>query len=205
MVHKASSMKAEVQMILQRCNEKDRQISNIKKQLQEERVESKRKQNDIRCSIAAQILGQLYQLHLVVTMQHGELMKILSQSEREVWPLQWQTALTIFRHALKKVADLKYDSDIISHLLDSQALLFRFHKFHQLMADFGVLEYRIKQLKNRGLYTEFENRKMRYYHGIGQKDKVLTQREEYFCYLGSQGIVASLNMLNTPTVITPGS
>ena len=112
----------------------------------------------------------------------------------------------MFRHALKQVKDLKYDSDVITNLLDAQALLFQWRRQHELVYENVSLRNQMQLMQTNDVYKEYEINKLMYYHGMGVKDKIMTQREEYFNFLQSQGLAApvsvAINQINN--IMSPG-
>lgn len=87
--------------------------------------------------------------------------------------LQKMCVLRIFRHRLQKVRELGYNEEIICDLLDAQAMVFQWHKHERK-------DIEIANLRNQLAYTAWERDKLAFYHGIGEQDKIMSQREEFF-------------------------
>lgn len=95
--------------------------------------------------------------------------------------LQKLCVLRIFRHRLQKVRELGYDEEIIYDLLDAQAMVFQWHKHERKDIEIAIL-------KNELAYTAWERDKLAFYHGLGEQDKVMSQREEFFLAAMAQNI-----------------
>lgn len=99
--------------------------------------------------------------------------------------LQKTCVLKIFRHRLKKVRQLRYDEEIICDLLDAHAMVFQWHKHDKKDMEISILRHEIA-------YTAWERDKLAFYHGLGEKDKIMSQREEFLLAAMAQNIPVNI-------------
>lgn len=78
-----------------------------------------------------------------------------------------------FRHRLQKVRELGYNEVIIYDLLDAQALVFQWHRNERKSVE-------VERLKIELAFLALEKEKLAYYHQIGVRDKIMSQRDEFF-------------------------
>lgn len=95
--------------------------------------------------------------------------------------LQKLCVLRIFRHRLQKVRELGYNEEIIYDLLDAQSMVFQWHKHERKDIEIAIL-------RNELAYTAWERDKLAFYHGLGEQDKIMSQREEFFLDAMTQNI-----------------
>lgn len=95
--------------------------------------------------------------------------------------LQKLCVLRIFRHRLQKVRELGYNEEIIYDLLDAQSMVFQWHKHDRKDIEIAIL-------RNELAYTAWERDKLAFYHGLGEQDKIMSQREEFFLDAMTQNI-----------------
>lgn len=90
-----------------------------------------------------------------------------------VGELHKASVFAAFRHRLQKVRELGYNEVIIYDLLDAQALVFQWHRNERK----GV---EVERLKIELAFLAWEKEKLAYYHQLGEQDKIMSQREEFF-------------------------
>lgn len=91
----------------------------------------------------------------------------------------------IFRHRLQKVRELGYNEDIIYDLLDAQSMVFQWHKHERKDIEIAIL-------RNELAYTAWERDKLAFYHGLGEQDKIMSQRDEFFLAAMTQNIPVNI-------------
>lgn len=78
-----------------------------------------------------------------------------------------------FRYHLQKIREKGYEVDLIYNLLDAQALVFQWHEHESK-------DIVIADLKMKLAFTSWQKEKLAYYHQIGVKDRIMSQRDEFF-------------------------
>lgn len=77
-----------------------------------------------------------------------------------------------FRYHLQKIREKGYDVDLIYNLLDAQALVFQWHEHES--KDIVIADLKVKLA-----VTLWQKEKLAYYHQIGVKDRIMSQRDEF--------------------------
>lgn len=95
-----------------------------------------------------------------------------------------------FRHRLQKVRELGYNEVIIYDLLDAQALVFQWHRNER-----KVIE--VERLKIELAFLAWEREKLAYYHQLGEQDKIMSQRDEFFFKAMIQNIPIPVVQIHT--------
>ncbi|KAK3094886.1 hypothetical protein FSP39_007495 [Pinctada imbricata] len=202
----ANVMESELHRIQRRYEEKELQVDKLEMKLKDcrETISRKEKQlEEFRTSMIVKILVELYQYRLdiyMITLTYTAFMRNIRQP---IWPLKRLSVSTIFKTAMKKVKSLNYDSDVISNLLDAQALLLQWHQRTNLDVQNNVLQQRLIDLENRAIFTEYERNKLAYYHGIGEKVQVLSERDEFLVMALVQRIPISAKIQGPGYALTP--
>lgn len=73
------------------------------------------------------------------------------------------------------------NEEIIYDLLDAQSMVFQWHKHERKDIEIAIL-------RNELAYTAWERDKLAFYHGLGEQDKIMSQREEFFLDAMTQNI-----------------
>lgn len=111
--------------------------------------------------------------------------------------LQKLCVLRIFRHRLQKVRELGYNEDIIYDLLDAQSMVFQWHKHERKDIEIAIL-------RNELAYTAWERDKLAFYHGLGEQDRIMSQRDEFFLAAMTQNIPVNIQQNITVREVSKG-
>lgn len=106
---------------------------------------------------------------------------MLLAGKRVLEALAFDSVDKLQKLCVQKVRELGYDEEIIYDLLDAQAMVFQWHKHERKDIEIAIL-------KNELAYTAWERDKLAFYHGLGEQDKVMSQREEFFLAAMAQNI-----------------
>jgi hypothetical protein len=87
--------------------------------------------------------------------------------------LQKLCVFQIFRHNLRKVREAGYKEDLIYNLLDAHALVFQWHKHESKDIMIADLEMKLA-------ITSWQKEKLAYYHRLGERDRIMSESEEFF-------------------------
>lgn len=107
--------------------------------------------------------------------------------------LQKLCVFQIFRHNLRKVREAGYKEDLIYDLLDAHALVFQWHKHESK-------DIIIADLKRKLAFTTWQKEKLAYYHRLGERDRIMSQSDEFFISALLQNIPIGIEqhvMINT--------
>lgn len=70
-------------------------------------------------------------------------------------------------------------------MLDAQSMVFQWHKHERKDIEIAIL-------RNELAYTAWERDKLAFYHGLGEQDKIMSQREEFFLAAMTQNIPVNI-------------